>query len=126
MLRTTHIKIRRHTLKIVIVTVFLGLAGFAIASMGGEKRNRKTAAARTDFAPVKTTAGFTLKAGAIYKGSMLLNQEKVNGQLHFNSLVTFQRGNTTYILPLNHRVNIGSTRASDNLQMLRLKVRMHK
>jgi hypothetical protein len=126
MSRFIHSSVRRHTLKIVIVTVFLGLAGFAIASMGGEKRNRKTSAARTDFTPIKTTAGFTLKAGAVYKGSMLLNQEKVNGQLHFNSLVTFQKGNTTYILPLNHRVNIGSMRTSDNLQMLRLKVRMHK
>jgi hypothetical protein len=126
MLVTLHNKIRKHALKMVIVTVLLGFAGLAIASIGGEKRNRKTAAVRTDFAPVKTTTGFTLKAGAVYKGSMLLNQEKANGQLRFNSLVTFQRGNTTYILPLNHRVNIGSTHTTNNMQMLRLKVRMHK
>lgn len=81
---------------------------------------------RSEFVPIKTSLGFTLKAGSAYKGSMLMSQEKVNGQLRFNSLVTFQRGNTTYIVPVNHRINLGSVTPADNTQMLRLKVRMHK
>ena len=126
MFTSIHTRISKHTRKLVVATLFLGIAGLAFASMGGEKRNKKTTPVRTEFVPIKTTSGFTLKAGAAYKGSMVMNQEKVNGQLRFNSLVTFQRGNTTYIVPVNHRVNLGTVTPVDNTQMLRLKVRMHK
>ena len=110
----------------VVATLFLGFAGFAFSSMGGEKRNKKSGSLRSEFVPIRTSSGFTLKAGVAYKGSMILNQEKSNGQIRFNSLVTYQKGNTTYIVPINHRVNLGSIGATDNTQMLRLKVRMHK
>jgi hypothetical protein len=126
MLRSIHTRIARHTLKIVVATLFLGFAGFAIASMGGEKRNKKSTSLTADFVPIRTTSGFTLKAGPAYKGSITLNQEKSNGYINFNSLVTYQKGNTTYIMPLNHRINIGAIGTSDNTQMLHLKVRMHK
>lgn len=127
MIRSIHTRISKHTLKLAVVTVFLGFAAFAFASMGGEKRNnKKTSTIRSEFIPIRTSSGFTLKAGLAYKGSMILNQEKSNGQIRFNSLVTYQKGNTTYIVPLNHRINIGSVGSSDNTQMLQLKVRMHK
>ncbi|ULQ54556.1 hypothetical protein [Flavihumibacter fluvii] len=126
MIKSIHTRISRHSLKLVVATLFLGIAGLAFASMGGEKRNKKSGSVRSEFVPIKTSAGFTLKTGSSYKGSMILNQEKSNGQIRFNSLVTFQKGNTTYILPLNHRINMGSLSTTDNTQMLRLKVRMHK
>lgn len=126
MIKTIHTRISKHTLKLAVATLFLGVAAFAFASMGGEKRNKKTSSIRSEFVPIRTSSGFTLKAGLAYKGSMILNQEKSNGQIRFNSLVTYQKGNTTYIVPLNHRINIGSVGSSDNTQMLQLKVRMHK
>lgn len=110
----------------VVAALLMGVAGLAIASMGGEKKAKKSTTPVTVFTPIRTTSGFTLKAGPAYKGSFNLSQEKTPGGLSFNSLVTFQKGNTTYIMPVNHRIHLGSTNPADNTQMLRLKVRMHK
>jgi hypothetical protein len=106
----------------------LGFAGLAFASMGGEKRNKKSSKVTADFTPIKTSSGFTLKAGPSYKGSMIFTQEKTSNRLSFNTLITYQKGNTTYIMPYNHKVNIGTAvpAGCDNLQLLRLKVRMNK
>ena len=126
MLKNLHTRLTKHTRKIVVAAVMLGIAGFAVASMGGEKRNKKSSKITADFTPIRTSAGFTLKAGPSYKGSMIFNQEKTAGHLSFNTLITYQKGNTTYIMPYNHKVNIGNTGSCDNLQLLRLKVRMNK
>ena len=124
MIRTFHTRIAKHTLKLVVATLCLGIAGLAFSSMGGEKRKKSTKTIGTEFVPLKTSSGFTLKAGIPYKGSMILSQQKTSGLVRYNSLVTYQKGNTTYIVPLNHRVNFAS--GNDNTQMLRLKLRMHK
>lgn len=126
MLSFIHTKLVTHSRKLVVAFLLMGVAGLAIASMGGEKRNKKSNAPSAAFTPIRTTAGFTLKAGPAYKGSFNLSQERTPGGLNFNSLVTYQKGNTTYIMPVNHRINLGSTSPVDNTQMLRLKVRMHK
>ena len=127
MCRNLHTRIARHSRKLVAASMLLVVAGFAFASMGGEKKNRKGSRLTTDFVPIRTSAGFTLKAGPSYKGSLLLNQEKSGSQLSFNTLITYQKGNTTYIMPYNHRVNINKAGASgDNLQLLRLKVKLNK
>jgi hypothetical protein len=126
MLRNLHTRIVRHSRKLLVATVLVGIAGLAFSSMGGEKRNKKSSSVPADFTPIRTTAGFTLRAGPSYKGSLGFNQNKASNPLNFNTLITYQKGNTTYILPYNHRVNIGSCGSSDNTQMLHLKVRMHK
>ncbi|MFD2525556.1 hypothetical protein ACFSQD_07035 [Flavihumibacter stibioxidans] len=127
MLRKLHTRIARHTLKLLVATVMLGFAGLAFASMGGEKRAKKSNKVVTDFVPIKTSNGFTLKAGPAYKGSITLNQHKSSSPFSFNTLVTYQKGNTTYIMPYNNRVSIGKTTNNcNNMQLLRLKVRMHK
>lgn len=126
MLSFIHTKLVKHSRKLVVAALLMGVAGLAIASMGGEKRAKKSTAPIAAFTPIRTTSGFTLKAGPSYKGSFNLSQEKTPGGLNFNSLVTYQKGNTTYIMPVNHRINLGSTSPVDNTQMLRLKVRMHK
>ncbi|MCG7857949.1 hypothetical protein [Flavihumibacter sp.] len=127
MLRNLHTRIARHSLKLFVATAFLGFACFAFASMGGEKKNRKGSKLTADFVPIKTSSGFTLKAGPSYKGSMIFKQEKSASHLTFNTLITYQKGNTTYIMPYNHRVTISkSGAAQDNLQLLRLKVKLNK
>lgn len=127
MLRKLHTRIARHTLKLSVATVMLGFAGLAFASMGGEKRAKKSSRIVTDFVPIKTSNGFTLKAGPAYKGSITLNRQQNTTSFSFNTLVTYQKGNTTYIMPYNNRVSLGKTTTNcNNTQLLRLKVRMQK
>jgi len=46
---------------------------------------------------------FTLKPGVVYKGSFN-NVEKAPQQTTLQSIITFQKGNTTFIMPYKHRV----------------------
>lgn len=127
MLRKLHRRIARHALKLSVATIMLGFAGLAFASMGGEKRAKKSNRVVADFVPIKTSNGFTLKSGPAYKGSITLNSRENTSNFSFNTLVTYQKGNTTFIMPFNNRISLGKAVTNCNsTQLLRLKVRMQK
>ncbi len=48
---------------------------------------------------------FTLRPGVIYKGSFN-TVEKAPQQTTLQSIITFQRGNTTFIYPYRHQVSV--------------------
>ncbi len=123
-----HIQFISHSRKLLAAALMLSLAGLAVASMGGEKKSKKASSATADFVPIKTTSGFTLKAGPSYKGSLGLSSNKAgSGHLNINTLVTYQKGNTTYIMPYNSRISIGkSTACNNSTEMLNLKVRLNQ
>ena len=55
----------------------------------------------------KSTSPFSLRAGFEYKGLQLLSQKKeINGDLTLNSMMRFEKGNTTYIYPYTHKVSV--------------------
>jgi hypothetical protein len=129
MLLNLHKRITKHSRKLLAAALLLGVAGLAVASMGGEKSAKKSASKPTEhFVPIRTTAGFTLKAGPAYKGSLGFTTQSSNGQQSINTLVTYQKGNTTYIMPYNSRISLGKTAQTEcnSTEMLKLKVRMQK
>ena len=112
--------------KLLISSILLGFAAFAIASMGGGGKS-KDKGARPEFTPIRTTNGFTLKAGPSYRGSVIFAQEKSKNLVAYNSIVTYQKGNTTYILPVKYKLQTSpSSQSSSNLQLLNLKIKLHK
>ena len=128
MLRNLHIRISRHRLKLVAAMGLLCITGLAVAAtIGGEKRSKNTNTVKKEFVPIRTTAGFTLKAGPNYKGSFTLPATS-NGRVNYQTLVAYSKGNTTYILPYNyHRVNIGQDKPDANnssTELLKVKVRI--
>jgi hypothetical protein len=50
-----------------------------------------------------SNAFFTLKPGFVYKGSFN-NIEKAPQQTTLQSIITYQKGNTTFIYPYKHKV----------------------
>jgi len=55
----------------------------------------------------KSTSPFSLRAGFQYKGMQLLSQKKeINGDITLNSIMRFEKGNTTYIYPYTHKVSV--------------------
>jgi hypothetical protein len=111
--------------KTIISFMLVAVAALAFASMGGGG-NKKSKPAKTDFVPIRTTNGFTLKAGPSYRGSMTFGQEKNKNIISFNSVVTYQKGNTTYILPYKYKMQASSFQSKNNMQLLNIKVKMHK
>jgi len=113
--------------KKMLTSILLVAAGiFAIASMGGGGSKAKDKSVKPEFTPIRTTNGFTIKAGPAYHGSFLLGQERNKNLVSLNSIVTYQKGNTTYIIPCKYKVQTAVSPANSNLQLFNLKFKMHK
>lgn len=110
----------------VFALVAFGFVTFAAIGITGEGNKAKRKSILGDFTPIRTTSGFTLKSGPNYKGSVIFNQEKTNKALSFNTVVTYQKGNTTYILPYKYKISSQTAGSRSNLQLLNLKVNLHK
>jgi len=95
------------------------------SSGGGGRKNKNSLDFNKDFAPVRTTGGFTMKAGPWYKGSQLLTIQKQKDFVLFNSIVTYQKGNVTYILPYKYKMSKPSG-SRNNLDAVDIKIRLHK
>jgi len=107
--------------------LMLGMAVFAFGSMGGGGNKSKNKSVKgADFTPIRTINGFTLKAGPSYRGSITFGQERIKNVVSFNSVVTYQKGNTTYILPYRYKVQTNTFDTKSNLQLFNMKLRLHK
>jgi hypothetical protein len=104
---------KRYNIQLKKITLALFLMGAAHLSMGsftGSSDNRsKNLYSLKNFNRnfYKSNSPFSLRAGFEYKGLQLLSQKKeINGDITLNSIVRFEKGNTTYIYPYTHKVSI--------------------
>jgi hypothetical protein len=97
-LTATKIKrlIKRNLATAVLVTA--SLAAFATLGDDGGKKGTKSTA--PEFNP-KT---FSLRTAYNYKSNNLFSTYKPQKFIMLNTVVTYQKGNTTYIVPLKKRV----------------------
>ncbi len=91
----------------IIVALLVGLAGVSFADRGAGKKNKlKTnlnISSNTNYS-FKAALSANFKTGLTYKGSLLTPVKTMNGSTVFtNSLMTFQKGNTTYIIPFKQK-----------------------
>jgi hypothetical protein len=100
---------------------------FASSGGGGDKSS-KSIPMTNQFTPIRTTGGFTLKSGPVYRGSNLLNSQKQkDGAVTFNSVVTYKRGNTTFILPYKYKMNMPARSCNKtNLNAVDIKIPLRK
>ena len=111
-----------------LLTAVFGLT-FASKGGGGEKKKDNSIPLKTNFTPIRTTTGFTLKSGPTYTGSYMMREERTNNYVSFHTLVTYQKGNTIYIMPYKYKLNNSSVylnNSGSNLQLLDLRIKMHK
>lgn len=112
--------------KISVSLLLVGLTYFAVASIGGGKNKSNHNIRKTAFTPIKTSKGFSIKSGLTYRGTVILKEEKTVGYISYNSLVTYQKGNATYILPNKYTVSLAHSASRSNLQMLNLRIKLCK
>ena len=96
----SHQNIFKKILTRKLTTLFLiGLSVAAFATLGdGKSKGKKSSLLSSK--PTITPGKFSLKSGYQYRGSQILNQQKDKNAFTRNSLVTYQKGNMTYVLPL--------------------------
>lgn len=117
--------------KTIISCAMIGAFALALASSGGGDKKKAEALRKPDFTPIRTTNGFTLKAGPTYTGSRTFSSVRSNNFITRSTVVTYQQGNKVFILPYNRSraVNISSDKSSynrNNLNAFDLKIRLRK
>jgi hypothetical protein len=109
------------------VLIIMAILTFASKGGGGDKKNNNNSF-RNNFTPIRSATSFTLKSSPSYNGTYIYNQHKESNKLSFNAMVTYEQGNTTYILPYKYKVPLSSfnTGSKTNLQILGVKIKMPK
>ncbi len=106
----------------VIAMLFSFVAYVAIADRGGFGRRNKIHFNITTLHTLKNSIAFNLKSGLYYKSATVLNHQMVGNSIFTNSLMSYQKGNTIYILPYKQKVLIQSyTPASGYKLIIRSK-----
>lgn len=125
------IKMRKLIRKTAISLLLVAVVGLTFASKGGGGDKKKAPAFpfKTSFTPIRTTNGFTLKAGPAYTGSYLLGQETTQNYISLNTITTYQKGNTIFVLPYKYKVTTSpylNLSGKTNMQVLDFKFSLHK
>lgn len=132
MLKPVTIEWRKLTRKLLVSILLVAVVGLAFASKGGggDKKKSNNPALKTNFTPIRTTSGLTLKAGPSFSGNFSLGVEKKDNYVSFNTLITYEKGNSTYILPYRYKINNSlflHNSSNSSLQLLDLHINMsHK
>lgn len=115
-----------HMLKKSIVSLALvGVVALAAASSGGADNKKSNKAAAVGLSTVKTTPGFSLKAGRIYNNVLSLSKVKTMNFTSVNAVVTYRKGNTIVILP-GLKTNVKPSGVRTNLNLVNVKLSLHR
>ena len=122
------LKLNHMLKKTIISCAMIGAFALALASSGGGDKKKAEALRKPDFTPIRTTNGFTLKAGPAYTGSHTFSSVRSNNYITHSAVVTYQQGNKVFILPYKSRVNVTPCNYSNrnNLNAFDLKIRLRK
>lgn len=87
--------------KLILVILILSGIGFsAMADKGIGKKNKAKAKLNiTTTNSLRSSISLNLKSGLKYTGSLLVNQQAYNKSYFSTTLLTYQKGNTVYIIP---------------------------
>lgn len=95
------------TQKLLTIALLFSIAQVAMADRGiGKKNKNKTILNITTPSTLRNSIGFNLRSGLSYKGSLLFSTKTVGYSIMANSLITYQKGNITYIIPYKHKIAV--------------------
>lgn len=114
--------------KLLISSALIIVVGLAYASKGGGGEKKKdNPSFKKDFTPVRTTGSFTLKAGPSLTANYNLGIEKTSDYVSFNTLITYQKGNSIYVMPYHYKISTSmylDNSNNNNLRLLDLRVNL--
>ncbi len=91
-----------------LVFLFCFVTYVAIADRGGFGRRNKINFNIKTLSTLKSSIAFNLRSGLVYRGNTVLNKYRVGNSVFTNSIVSYQKGNTIYILPYKQKALIQS------------------
>jgi hypothetical protein len=101
----------KKTTKIVLFLIILnGIMINTFADRGVGKKKTKVSLNIVNNTSFSKALSFNLKTGLKYKGSLLTSIETNKNSILYNTLVTYQKGNTIFIVPYKQRVVVPEMR----------------
>ena len=96
---------KRFLKRLLVLTLFFSVVNIAIADRGTGRKN-KTKVALNIITPssLRNSISFNLRTGLTYTGSLLTSQQTIGSSIMNNSIITYEKGNTIYIIPYKHRI----------------------
>lgn len=92
-------------IKFFTLSLLSGIVSVAFADRGSGKKNKNRVLLNiASITSLKNGNSFNLKSGLSYKGSLLATHQTMGNSIMNNSIVTYQKGNTTYIIPYKHKI----------------------
>jgi hypothetical protein len=116
----------KFTKRLLILAVLFGSANVVLADRGFGKRNKSKAIlnVNTSNTSLRNAIAFNLKSGLSYRGTLLTSTVRVNSGFMNTSLVTYQKGNTTYIIPYKNKIIMPDVK--QGYSGLKLIIKSHK
>ena len=100
--------------KLVVILLLAIFAATAFATLGDGKSGKiKPKNSLLSDKNISATGNFSLKSGYTFRGSQVINTQNER-YINLNTIVTYQKGNTTYILPLKKKVMLNKITFNPN------------
>lgn len=106
--QSTILRIVRRASAMLLLAVS-AISAFAI--LGDKGRTPKNHSILTNRTFTITPGTFSLRSNYNFRGSQIVNPGKSDQYISLNTVVTYQKGNTTYIVPLKKKIFINTASA---------------
>jgi len=95
----------------LVTALCIGVSVAAFATLGDGGRRNTALKADANFLSLRSAPldyrHFSLKSGYAFRGNSFLTTESNDKFIMLNTVVTYQKGNATYILPLKKKLLLG-------------------
>jgi hypothetical protein len=109
---------------ILVVLMFSGVGFSALADKGIGKKNKSKVSLNINTGnSLRNSISLNLKTGLKYTGSLLANQQIAGTSYLTNTLLTYQKGNTIYIIP--HKQIIAVPEMKQGYSGIKLIIKTH-
>ena len=104
--------------KLAVILLIAGSAAASFATLGDGKKKSTSKTSLLSSKSIKP-GSFSLRSGYTYRGSQVINSQSQNKYISLNTTVTYQKGNTTYIVPLKKKVIMSNVKIDLGNRQLR-------
>ena len=106
--QSTILKIVRRTAVVFLLAV-CAVSAFAVLGDKGKTPKNRSLLSNETFTLVR--GSFSLKSNYNFRGRQVINPTVKNEYINLNTVATYQKGNTTYIVPLKKKILITTQNA---------------
>ncbi|MEI9956666.1 MAG: hypothetical protein WDM90_10280 [Ferruginibacter sp.] len=109
--------------KLLLIAVLFGATYSALADGGIAKKSKSKVTLNISTPTIlKNSVSLNLRAGLHYTGSYLINQNNFNRSMLSTTVVTYQKGNSVYIIPYKQKIVMPEVKAGYTGMKLILRV----